>query len=221
MNAAPRRTTSSVDKQRIMVAYLVQNRDYVKVAVALGVSCSWNHMMDCRSVSSGMVTHAHHCCLNHSCLHLFLNRQRRHQQWSLQTFLINISTSAAPIPATTLFEDTPYHRRAHEASLSEQHRIAPYSPFLKIAFSVWKTAVKRSSEEVRDQINRQYLMRQATLALISEQNFPAVTPAPQLTPGGNYASLSPDFFERKTLPMIMLEYSCRLLICLDILLLPL
>lgn len=103
---------------------------------------------------------------------------------SFNQFLHDASEAAGPQHATFIFDNAPCHRRAHESEILEQHNILhlpPYSPFLNIAenaFSVWKAAVKRQLEEVRDQMLLQtHPERLATVAQISEQNLDVITEA--------------------------------------------
>ena len=97
--------------------------------------------------------------------------------------LRDASQAAGIERATFVFDNAPSHRRAHEVHLFQHHQLRflpPYSPFLNLAenaFSVWKAAVKRQLEEVRDQMLQQpHQQRLATLAQISEQNLDAITP---------------------------------------------
>lgn len=97
-------------------------------------------------------------------------------------FLHEASQAAGSQPVTFIFDNAPCHRRASEAQLRLEHDIKflpPYSPFLNIAenaFSVWKAAVKRQLEEVRDQMLMQtHHERLAVLAQLSQQNLDVIT----------------------------------------------
>lgn len=99
------------------------------------------------------------------------------------TFLSEASTAAGDGRITFLFDNAPCHRRAGEAVVHAHHviRYLPaYSPFLNVAencFAAWKAAVRRTLEDVRDQMLRQrHAERLAVLTQVAEQNMDSVTP---------------------------------------------
>ena len=97
-------------------------------------------------------------------------------------FLTETSNAAGAQPVTFIFDNAPCHRRAHEAAINQQHEVLylpAYSPFLNIAencFAAWKAALRRTLEDVRDQMLQQpHAERLATLTQLAEQNLDAVT----------------------------------------------
>lgn len=97
-------------------------------------------------------------------------------------FLETCSNILANRNVVFIFDNASSHNRAYEANLQAGHGYMfqpPYFPFLNICegcFSIWKTTLKRSMAEVREQLlTEQHPNRVATMMQLAEQAISSVT----------------------------------------------